>query len=183
MNRFISLLRGINVSGQKKILMADLKKLYVEAGCQNVITYIQSGNVIFDFPSDDKEKIITILEKAIESKYAFQVPIDLRTDDEIEKIYNALPFENISLEEDGSRILIGFMSRNPVPDEITSLRKFQHETEDLIIKDDILYLHCPNGFGKSKLSNTNIESKLNVVSTTRNLKTVAKLCALSRGES
>jgi uncharacterized protein (DUF1697 family) len=72
------------------------------------------------------------------------------------------------------------MSRNPVPDEITSLRKFQHETEVLIIKDDILYLHCPNGFGKSKLSNTNIENKLNVVSTTRNLKTVAKLCVLSQ---
>lgn len=146
--------------------------------CHNLHTKRQCH--FFDFPSDDKEKIITILEKAIESKYAFQVPIDLRTDDEIEKIYNALPIEKVSLEEDGSRILIGFMSRNPVPDEITSLRKFQHETEVLIIKDDILYLHCPNGFSKSKLSNTNIENKLNVVSTTRNLKTVAKLCVLSQ---
>lgn len=182
MSRFISLLRGINVSGQKKILMADLKKLYEKEECKNVITYIQSGNVIFDFPSDDRGKIRTFLEKAIENKYSFRVPIDLRKKTEIEQIYNALPFENVNLEEDGSKILIGFLSRNPDPDEITSLRKFQHDSENLIIKNDILYLHCPNGFGKSKLSNANIENKLNVVSTTRNLKTVAKICALAQEE-
>ena len=72
------------------------------------------------------------------------------------------------------------MSSSPEQEGIDDLRKFQHETEELIIIDDILYLHCPNGFGRSKLSNTNMEKKLNVTATTRNLKTVAKLCSLAQ---
>ena len=93
MPKFISLLRGINVSGQKKIIMADLKVLYEKAGCLNVVTYIQSGNVIFDHPENDINLIRDILEKAIEDKYTFHVPIDLRTREELQAIFDKVPFK------------------------------------------------------------------------------------------
>lgn len=180
MTRLISLLRGINVSGQKKILMADLKGLYEDIGCHNVKTYIQSGNVVFDFPENDINLIKSQLEKEIENTYSFQVPVDIRHKDEFLNIYNRIPFKNIDLEKDGSKILVGFLSSAPVADKIDALRKYQNKSEELIIMDSTLYLHCPNGFGKSKLSVANIEKNLNVIATTRNLKTVAKLCSLAQ---
>ena len=68
---YISILRGINVSGQKKIKMSDLKSLYESLGFQNVVTYIQSGNVIFDATVKDKADLKAMIEEAIEETYTF----------------------------------------------------------------------------------------------------------------
>jgi uncharacterized protein (DUF1697 family) len=81
MNKYISLLRGINVSGQKKIKMADLKLLYETQDCQHVITYIQSGNVVFEHPSESALAIKEMLEAAISEQYQFSVYVDILTTD------------------------------------------------------------------------------------------------------
>ena len=67
--KYISILRGINVSGQKKIRMANLKTLYELLGFQNVVTYIQSGNVVFETTKKMKSDMKARIEKAIETKY------------------------------------------------------------------------------------------------------------------
>jgi uncharacterized protein (DUF1697 family) len=72
--KYISLLRGINVAGKKKILMADLKELYLSLGFKNVITYIQSGNILFESNVVTNDIVATI-EKAIADKYDFDVPV------------------------------------------------------------------------------------------------------------
>ena len=93
MQTFISILRGINVSGQKKIRMVDLKKLYESLGFSDVKTYIQSGNVIFKSDSNISDiQLAKKIEKAISEQYLFEVPVIIRTNKELEKNYFRQPF-------------------------------------------------------------------------------------------
>jgi uncharacterized protein (DUF1697 family) len=177
MTTYISLLRGINVSGQKKVKMAELKSLYESIGLQNVITYIQSGNVIFR-SNKNSEILKVLLEQAIEKHFSFQVPITIITKDDFLMINKQLPFSDIDLELDGTKVLITFLSISPKTELADKLITYVKPPEKLIIRDKVIFLHCPDGYGKSKLSNNFIESKLKVVATTRNLKTLVKLSAL-----
>jgi uncharacterized protein (DUF1697 family) len=178
MNKYISILRGINVSGQKKIKMADLKSLYELLGFQSVVTYIQSGNVIFD-TSKNRGDLKVIIEKAIEEKYKFHVPVELRTNHEIENIISNCPFGSVNLAEDGTKVLVTFLSSEPQEGMALDIQKNVVAPEKLVIRGKEVYLYCPNGYGKSKLSNTFLEKKLNVEATTRNWKSVYKLHKLS----
>jgi len=176
--KYISILRGINVSGQKKIKMADLKSLYENEGFEDVVTYIQSGNVLFDSENKTVEEIKSRIECAIREKYGFDVPIDIRTKEEYQEIINSCPYEEAKLEENETKVLVSFLSRNPSGDKKKQLEAIAKNPERLKIDGRVVYLYCPNGYGKSKLSNTFIESKLGLVSTTRNWKTVRKLVEL-----
>jgi uncharacterized protein (DUF1697 family) len=75
MAQFISILRGINVGGHKKIRMADLKVLYRSLGFTNVVTYIQSGNVLFECATQNPTNLSEMIEQAIFEKYGFEVPV------------------------------------------------------------------------------------------------------------
>jgi len=177
--KYISLLRGINVSGQKAIKMSDLKSLYQEIGFQNVITYIQSGNVVFESDVKNGTSIKKKIQSTIESKYQFQVPVEIRTHHEISNIIEAWPFDSIDLAENGTKVLLTFLSDSPLKKNIDELMKHVVNPDQLIIKGKAVYLYCPNGYGKSKLSNNFLEKKLGVDATTRNWKTVQKLYELS----
>ncbi|MEH6579797.1 MAG: DUF1697 domain-containing protein [Amphritea sp.] len=183
MNKYISILRGINVGGQKKIRMQDLQLLYEELGLQDVMTYIQSGNVVFCSAMSDKSeikaKLEAAIETAIEAKYGFQVPVMIRTAEEFSRALNSMPFEGIDLNTDGTKVLLTFLSDEPSEESIAALQSFVKVPEQLQIDGKTVYLYCPNGYGKSKLSNTFIENKLKVIATTRNLKTVTRLCELA----
>jgi len=78
------MLRGINVSGQKKVKMDDLRSIYESLGFQNVITYIKSGNVIFEYQNTNKSELKVKIEQSIEKNYPFQVPVEIRTEHELE---------------------------------------------------------------------------------------------------
>jgi len=174
MTTYISLLRGINVSGQKKIKMAELKTLYESLGLRDVTTYIQSGNVIFN--SDKEAALIKEhLQKNIAQHFSFNVPVEVISYDEFTKIKEQLPFTEIDIEQDGSKVLITFLSEIPTAASVEKLMSYVTTPEKLVVKDKFIYLHCPNGYGKTKLSNNFIENKLKVIATTRNLKSIVKL--------
>ena len=177
--KYISILRGINVSGQKKIKMADLKSLYELLGFQNVVTYIQSGNVIFDAAVKNKTDLKARIEETIEEKYKFHVSVEIRTNREIEDIIKNNPFGSINLVEDGTKILVTFLSTKPAEVKVSDIQKCVVAPEKLLVRGKEVYLYCPNGYGKSKLSNTFFEHKLGVEATTRNWKSVHKLYELS----
>lgn len=103
----------------------------------------------------------------------------MRKADDYQKIYQNLPFQNVELQKDGTQIVISFLEGVPEPLNIDTLLGSVIAPERLIIKENIIYLHCPNGYGKTKLSNTFIEKKLALKATTRNLKTVAKLSEMA----
>lgn len=176
---YISMLRGINVSGQKKIKMDDLKSLYELMGFQNVVTYIQSGNVIFSSKAENKTELKRKIEEAIEKEYKFIVPVDIRTNTELKKIIKNFPFDQIDLTKDGTKVLVTFLYSKPLINKIKDLQNYVVVPEQLVVCGKESYLYCPNGYGKSKLSNNFIEKKLGVDATTRNWKTVLKLYDLS----
>ena len=179
MTIYISLLRGINVSGQKKIKMADLSVLYESIGLKDVVTYIQSGNVIFK-NDRDTQTLKTLLEQNIEQHFSFQVPVEVIPLSEFIVINEQLPFTNIDLELDGTKVLLTFLSEPPQAELVEKLMSYVKAPEQLVIKEKVIYLHCPNGYGKTKLSNNFIESKLKVRATTRNLKSITKLSTLAQ---
>lgn len=183
MKKYISILRGINVSGQKKIKMADLKSLYEQLGFKNIVTYIQSGNVIFDSSTTNKADLKTKIEAAIEKTYHFHVPVEIRTNRELENIIKNCPFGSVDLEEDGTKVLVTFLSSAPSKAKITDIQQYVVAPEELVVRKNEVYLYCPNGYGRSKLSNTFLEKKLGIDATTRNWKSVHKLYELSLQEN
>ena len=181
MRAIISILRGINVSGQKKILMADLKTLYENLGFKNVTTYIQSGNVIFTSAKKlSNTELAAVIEKAIKKQYGFDVPVITKTVDEWNKIIAANPFvkkKGIDLD----RLYVTFLSQPPEEENIKKAESFAYPPDEFIITDLAIYMYVPVSYGNSKLSNNFFETKLKVTATTRNWKTVLTLAELANG--
>jgi len=177
--KYISILRGINVSGQKKIIMGDLKSLYQDLGFQNVLTYIQSGNVIFEVGESKIPELKENIENAIQKKYKFHVPVEIRTNSELSKVINNCPFGLVNLAENGTKVLLTFLSSVPSKSNVSELLKHVKSPDELAVSGKEVYLFCPGGYGKSKLSNSFMEKKLGVEATTRNWKSIHKLFELS----
>lgn len=177
--KYISLLRGINVSGKKRIKMDDLKSIYEANGFDSVTTYIQSGNVIFESDITNRDEIRKRIEGAIEKYYEFNVPVNLRTNQELEEIVRNCPFVESESEDNGTKVLVSFLRPVPIDDKSSSLLGCVIPPERLFIQGKEVYLYCPNGYGKSKLKNTFIEKKLGMSATTRNWKSVKNLYELS----
>lgn len=178
MNTYISLLRGINVSGQKKIKMAELKSLYENLQLKNVVTYIQSGNVIFQSELDTTV-VQTKIETAIKQHFNFDVPVLVLTSKRLKVTAENLPFSTLNIDEEGSKIILFFLSEAAESCSKAILEPYLTNAEQLVMGDDTIYLYCPNGLGKSKLTNKLIETKLKLTSTARNIKTVNKLLSLT----
>ncbi|MFI5222007.1 MAG: DUF1697 domain-containing protein [Bacteroidia bacterium] len=174
MQTFISILRGINVSGQKKILMPDLKLLYEEAGFKDVVTYIQSGNVIFKTKEKSVAGIGKKIEQTISKKYNFEVPVIIRNAEEMGKVIAENPF-NGQKGIDMERLYVTFLSVVPVSEKINKIAGLDFSPDKFIITKNEIYLHCPVSYGNSKLSNNFFEQKLGVIATTRNWRTVNTL--------
>ena len=174
MKKYISLLRGINVGGHKKIIMTDLKALYMELGFKNVSTYIQSGNIVFD----SKEESFAVLEKMIFDKikrhYSFEVPILILTPKEIAEAINGNPYPTIE------KVYFTFLADLPQPENVREFNAITFNNEFFELKNKVIYSYYPNGAGKAKMNHTFIERKLKVNATTRNLRTVNKLLEMCK---
>lgn len=175
MKTYISILRGINVSGQKKIIMADLKLLYEDLGFLDVITYIQSGNVVFKTNlKTTTTKLAKLIEDKIKGKYGFEVPVIIRTQNELQNIIEINPFKNDEI--DG--LYVTFLSNQPNANQLEKLENVNFLPDKFELIDKEVYLSVVS-YGNTKLSNNFFESKLKVTATTRNLKTIIKLIELS----
>ena len=175
---YIALLRGINVGGHKIIKMADLRSLLEDVGFQDVMTYIQSGNIVFksavQIPAKLENKIsITILDQ-----YGFEVPVIVKQRSEIEGIMANNPFTDPK-DIDENKVYFVLLKNQPKPEMVKALSELQFENEELVITPKCVYLKCALGAGKAKCDNNLIERKLQVEATTRNTKTLLKLLDLS----
>ena len=175
MSTFVSILRGINVSGQKKILMADLKALYKKLGLEDVQTYIQSGNVIFDYAGGKSRLAIAeMIEQSIEKEYKFQVPVLVKAPDDLISTIKNNPFTQ-EAGVDPSRVAVTFLESQPTSENQIKLEGVDYPPDRFIIDGLNIYIYCPISYGNSKLSNKFFERKLKVRATTRNWKTINKL--------
>jgi uncharacterized protein (DUF1697 family) len=169
MPTYISLLRAINVSGQKKILMADLKGIYEELGFKNVQTYIQSGNVVFEYNEIVPSKLQKMIFEKIKNHFGFEVPNLILTASEIKKALNNNPYPTIE------KPYFTFLSENPKQENIELLNSFSFDNEYFELKDKVIYTHFSNGAGRAKMTLNFFEKKLKISATTRNLRTTVKL--------
>ncbi|WP_375325574.1 DUF1697 domain-containing protein [Flagellimonas sp. GZD32] len=170
--RFVALLRGINVGGQKKIKMADLKAILEASGLQNVSTYIQSGNVVFECEEQEKSKIEQLIFTTIQKHYGFEVPTLVLKATEIDSIIKNNPFKG---KAEDNNLYFVLPKQEPDSDLTVEFNLLNFEHEDFLVSDNCVYLLCKKGYGKAKLNNNLIEKKLKVEATTRNLKTMQKL--------
>jgi uncharacterized protein (DUF1697 family) len=179
MHTYISMLRGINVTGHKMIKMAELEELYKSLRLSNVATYIQSDNVIFQSGNTDPVPIESSIEKAIEKSFGFSVTVILRRPPQLRKVISKCPFLSAS-KPDGSWLYVTFLKARPLPSLVKALAQVGSKNSDRYeIAGSEIYLHCPNGYGKTQFSNNFFEKHLKVAATTRNWNTVKTLLAMA----
>ena len=174
MQTYIALLRGINVSGHKKILMADLKLLFQDLGFSKVKTYIQSGNVVFQ--STENFKFSEKISEAIKHKYGWDVPVMVKTSAELSVIFKASPFTSEELEQSYFILL----SQKPEQDYIEAFQQLNYPSEEFYIINACVYTFYKKGAGNAKLTTNLMEKKLKVSATARNYRTMTKLLDLAQ---
>lgn len=170
MESYIALLRGINVSGQKKIKMQDLKVHLTEIGLNNVKSYIQSGNLIIQ--SEKTAEILTaLIEDKIEKEYGFNVPVTILTQKELEDVIENNPFTN----KNTKFLNVSFLFEQPEEEHIKALKSYDFDPDEFRINGKQIYIYCPTGNGKTKLNNNFFEKKLKLKATSRNWNTLNEL--------
>ncbi len=181
MNTYIALLRGINVSGQKKIKMAELKTILEDIGLTSVTTYIQSGNIVFTYQETKLTILGGLISEAILKHYDFEVPVLVLTPKTLADIYKDNPFaKRIENEEiEGKKMYFTLLSSPPNSLNLEELTSQSHDSEEFVVTNKVVYFYAGNGYGKTKLNNNFFEKKLNSKATTRNLKTIYKILEIS----
>ncbi|WP_452225027.1 DUF1697 domain-containing protein [Lacinutrix chionoecetis] len=176
MKTYIALLRGINVGGHKKVPMATLRQLLENIGFNNVKTYIQSGNIIFNASEEKINNIENEIEEIIFSHFKFQVPVIVKTREALETIFNACPFS----ETKKSNSYFILLSNIPETHLIDEANKISFENEEFKIIKDCIYFYSSIGYGRTKFNMNSFEKKLEVNATSRNCNTTKKLLELSQ---
>ncbi|WGF92965.1 DUF1697 domain-containing protein [Aequorivita marisscotiae] len=173
MKTHIALLRGINVGGHKKLKMADLKLLFEGLGFENVVTYIQSGNVIFSAAGE--RSLSEKISNEITNKFGWEVPVLVKTGEAIAEILADCPFDETKKTETYYMLL----TSPPKAKLMEAVREISYPNEEFVLTPECVYIYFGNGYGNAKLNNNFFEKKLKVAATTRNHRTLAKLVALA----
>jgi uncharacterized protein (DUF1697 family) len=175
---FVALLRGINVGGRNKIPMAELRSLLSSLGLEDVVTYIQSGNVVFRSASGDTHEIAASIEHAIVEAFGFKAVALTRTPAELGEIVDSNPY--LTGETDLAKLHVVFLDRPPGADAVAELDPRRSPPDEFYVRGREIYLHLPNGAGRSKLTIAYFERRLAAAATARNWNTLLKLHALAR---
>jgi uncharacterized protein (DUF1697 family) len=174
MNTYIAILRGINVGGKRMVKMDALKQLFTSLGFSSIQTYVQSGNVIFQYKKTSEERLATTIAKEIEKVFAFDVPTIVKNVDELKQIVAKNPFIKDS-KKLAEYFHVTFFAALPAKENIDRIAKLDFGDDAVTIIDKAAYLYCPNSYSSSKLTNGFFENKLKVITTTRNWKTCNEL--------
>jgi uncharacterized protein (DUF1697 family) len=175
---YISLLRGINVGGHKQIKMDKLRASFEALGFESVMTYIQSGNVVFKTGKRSSAGLSKRIEERILSDFGFSVPVTCRTAVELGRTIANNPY----LKEPGidpEKLHVTFLSAAPAAAALKKLADLTVAPDRFHCFGKEIYFHLPNGVSGSVLMKSPVDRVLAVVPTTRNWKTVNQLYALS----
>ncbi|MCB8905885.1 MULTISPECIES: DUF1697 domain-containing protein [unclassified Streptomyces] len=177
---YAALLRGINVSGHRKVPMAELRPLIEGLGHTNVRTYLQSGNAVFTTDSGaGEDELTTALEDAIEERFGFRVDCLVRGGDYLAAVAEDCPFPAAELE--GKQLHAIYYSGPVDPERFASIDREAYLPEDFALGDRVLYLYVPDGLGRSRLGDVVSRPAVvkGLVATARNWNTVVKLIEMT----
>ncbi|MDQ2834321.1 MAG: DUF1697 domain-containing protein [Acidobacteriota bacterium] len=177
-SKCVALLRGINVGGKNLLPMKDLVLIFAEAGCRDVSTYIQSGNVVFTADAKIVAELPQRIPQQVEARFGLRVPVVLRTSAEYETVTRSNPFLKQGASPD--TLHVSFLADLPNPAMIAGLDPERSAPDAFAVVGREIYMLLPNGPARTKLTNAYFDSKLKTVSTQRNWRTVLKLAELMK---
>lgn len=183
--RLVALLRGINVGGRNRIAMADLRQLVEDLGFQQVLTHLQSGNVVFDARlragradrASGAAAAGIAIEDEISGRLGLQVPVIVRSRDDLEGIVSSNPLREVATNP--SRLLVSFLSRPVDPSLLADLDAHSFAPDAFALRRREVYVWAPNGASETKLTHSFWEKRLKVTATARNWNTVQRLLQLA----
>ncbi len=173
---FVALFSGINVGGNRIVKMAELKSFFEKLGFRDVATYVQSGNVVFRAKKGDATALTAEIEAAFEKKWGFNSRIMVRDAGWFEQLVTDNPYPEIASEP--TKLHAYVLEREPTAEETKRLAEKCTGPERFEIKGDVLYLHAPDGLGKSVFANL-IPRTLKVPGTARNWRSVLALLEMA----
>lgn len=181
---YVSMLRGINVGGHKRIKMDELRASFEVLGFEQVKTYIQSGNVVFKTKKTSASVLSKQIEEKILSDFGFSVSVISRSSDEMAGTIERNPFlkeRGIDREKiDHEKLHVMFLSEVPAPAAVNKLSDLTTAPDQCWSVDREIYFYLPNGVSQSVLMKSPVDRILGVVTTTRNWKTVNSLHQMCR---
>lgn len=175
MRTYAALLRGVNV-GKNKLAMTDLRSLLTDLGGQDVRTYLQSGNAVFGHATTDLAHLARAIEDGLAGS-GVSSKVLLRTGEQLAGVLAGNPY--LSREPDPVKLHVTFLAEAPDAERVEQLQVPAGETAVFHLAGKEVYLHCPDGYGRTKLTNSFFESRLGAVATTRNWRTVTALTELT----
>jgi len=179
MNRFIALLRGINVGGRTRVKMADLREQCVGLGWAGVQTYVASGNVIFEAEGENAG-LEAQLEAAILARFGTAVPVIVRAAADWPAYASGNPFPDAA-EAEPNRLMMMLSKALPREGALHMLKERARDGECIAQAGEAIWIHYPEGAGTSRLSPTVIDRLIGSPATARNWRTVIKLRELLTG--
>lgn len=177
MTRYAALLRGVNVGGKNKLPMKDLVAMFESVGCTDVVTYIQSGNVVFDAKPAVAKTIAATIADRIAQDAGLRVPVVVRSAAELTACVAQSPFVARGVDEDQLHVM--FLADAPTKAAVAKLDPRRSPGDELVVVGRDVHLRMPNGVGRTKLTNAYVDATLGTVSTQRNWRTVLQLVALA----
>lgn len=173
MQKYIVLLRGINVGGHRKVPMADLRQLLSVNGFVDVKTYIQSGNVVLKSKLKTAQEVEQNVAELIHSHFGFEVGVYAFFEENWQSIIDGNPF--VKTEPDIGKLYVAFLKTTPSAEGINKLKDVDFGADEYKIVGDKIYLKYATKASQSKLTNPTIERKLGVEATSRNWRTTLKM--------
>ena len=174
----ISLLRGVNLGGNKLVPMADLRSLCTGLRLRNAQTHLQSGNVVFCCNDTDVGKVSERIAAAIERKFGFHVDVLTRTPAELEDVIARNPFARAKGIEP-SKLLVHFLPQSMEKQTREKLLQLNGGPEEIRLGDREFYVYFPEGQGRSRLQ-ASLDRILKKTSTARNWNTVTRLFQIAQ---
>lgn len=176
MKTYIALFRGINVGGNNLLPMKELRALLEKLDAENVKTYIQSGNAVFQHATKDVDQLAERISVAIKESYGFAPRVLLLDIAAIEKAAALNPFPEADAEP--KTLHLYFLTASPQNPDIALLDSLKQDKEQYKLMDNVFYLYAPDGIGRSKLAER-VEKALGVAVTARNWRTVGKIMEMA----
>ena len=175
MPTYISMLRGINILGRKRVEMARLREMFEGMGFEQVRTYINSGNVVFKTSKSAPAALSKKIEERMESEFGFTAPVITRTAAEMGRAIEGNPFTQES-RSDPSKVFIAFLGQAPKAEAVERLQARATKAERAHGSGREIYVYYVDGMGRAKLLTHGVlERILAVNATMRNWNTVSKL--------
>jgi len=180
MGLWVAFFRGINVGGHNILPMKALKALLEEMGCENVATYIQSGNVVFLHKEQRPDVLQSRIGQVVHSKYGFEPQVLLLTIDQLSVASAENPF--LTAESEPKTLHLFFLKADSDSADWSTIELLKSDTEQFRLVDRVFYLYAPDGIGRSKLA-AKVEKLLGVPATARNWRTVKKVLQIASDAS